>query len=97
MVRIKTILFTDDTSVVVSSPNVTALEKNLNHVFNKISKWFNANLLSLNYSITYHTQFRSKNQIFSAMNTINNNKLVQPTTKLKFLGLFINSTISWNE
>jgi hypothetical protein len=31
------------------------------------------------------------------MNIIDNNKLVQNTIKLKFLGLLINSTVSWNE
>jgi hypothetical protein len=38
--------------------------------FNKISKWFNANLLSLNYSKTYYMQFQSKNQISFAVNLL---------------------------
>jgi hypothetical protein len=39
-------------------------------------------------------QFQTKNQISSAMNIINNTILIQNTTKLKFLGLLTNSTMT---
>jgi hypothetical protein len=64
-------------------------KQNLNQVFIKINEWFNANLLSLNYSKTYYMQFKSTNQTSLATNINNNIKLVQNTTKLKFLGLLI--------
>jgi hypothetical protein len=34
-INLKTILFSDDTSVIVSNPNITDLEWNLNWVFKK--------------------------------------------------------------
>jgi hypothetical protein len=76
MIKIKAILFVDDKSVAVSSPNITELEWHLNQVFIKINEQFNANFLSLNYSKTYYIQFQSKNLTSLAMNIINNNKLV---------------------
>jgi hypothetical protein len=76
--------------MIVSSPNVTELERNLNQILVKINEWFNANLLSLNYSKTRH-------QTSIAMNINNNNKLVQNTTKLKLMGLLIDSIMSWSE
>jgi len=54
-------LFADDTSVIVSNPNITDLEWNLNWVFKKMNELFNRNSLSLNFSTTCFMQFHSKN------------------------------------
>jgi hypothetical protein len=51
-VNSKSILFVDDTSVIVSNQDNTILEANLNSVFSSMMKWFNANLLSLNMDKT---------------------------------------------
>jgi hypothetical protein len=92
-----TILFADEMSVIVTSPNVTELQRSLNQILVKINMWFNANLLSLNYSKTYYMQFQTRHQTSMAMNINNNNKLVQNTTKLKLLGYLIDSTMSWSQ
>jgi len=42
------ILFADDTSLIVSSPDRLQLEKDSNAVMQSLSKWFHSNLLSLN-------------------------------------------------
>ena len=52
-INLKIILFADDTSVVISNPNVSDLEQNLIWVFKRMNEWFNANLLSLNFTKTY--------------------------------------------
>jgi len=62
-INLKTILFADDTSVIVSNPNITDLEWNLNWVFKKMNEWFNRNSLSLNFSTTCFMQFHSKNNL----------------------------------
>jgi hypothetical protein len=54
----QTILFADDTSVIVSSQNNVLLENNLNLLFISVMKWFKANLLSLNLDKTYCMEFR---------------------------------------
>jgi len=42
------ILFADDTSLIVSTPDRLQLEKDSNAVMQSLSKWFHSDLLSLN-------------------------------------------------
>ena len=60
-----------------------------------MNEWFNANLLSLNFSKTYCMQFQSKNIPTTAININYNNKTKSNNTNLKFLGLLIDNTTSW--
>jgi hypothetical protein len=50
-----TILFADDTSILVKNPNPVAFVNDINAVFKHINEWFMANLLSLNFDKTNHT------------------------------------------
>jgi hypothetical protein len=59
-----------------------------------MNEWFNAILLSLNFSKTYFMQFQSKNIPVTAININYNNKTKSNNTNLKFLGLLIENT-SW--
>ena len=43
----KTILFVDDTSVIVSNPNFTDFEKVIHMAFKTMNEWFSSNFLSL--------------------------------------------------
>lgn len=88
-------MFSDDTSVIVGNPSITDLECNLNWVFKKMNRWFNRNLLSLNFSTTCFTQFHSKNTFTIAIYINYDNKTISNNTDLKFLGLQIDSTTSW--
>jgi hypothetical protein len=49
----RTILFADDTSIIVSNQNNITFKNNLKSVFSSRMKWFDANLLSLNFDKTY--------------------------------------------
>jgi hypothetical protein len=42
----KLILFADDTSIIITSPNPTDFENSVNKIFHDINRWFNTNLLS---------------------------------------------------
>jgi hypothetical protein len=53
------ILFADDTSLIVSSPDSPQLEKDMNAAMQSLNKWFHSNLLFLNYK---------KNPFFSIFN-----------------------------
>ena len=55
------ILFADDASILNASPNNIQFQSDLNIVFGQLNKWFNANLLSLNFDKTYFSQFTNKN------------------------------------
>jgi hypothetical protein len=50
------ILFADDTSVIISEPCLMNFKRNLNIVFKIMKKWFNSNLLLLNFDKTYYRQ-----------------------------------------
>jgi len=44
----KVILYADDTSIIITSPNPSNYENIVNKIFEDINRWFNSNLLSLN-------------------------------------------------
>jgi hypothetical protein len=44
----KVVLFADDTSIIVTSPNQEGLQIALNKTLSDINSWFKANFLSLN-------------------------------------------------
>jgi hypothetical protein len=51
-------LFADDTSILITSQNNIQFQNDLNVVSGQLNKWFNANLLSLNFdktSLFHHT------------------------------------------
>jgi len=54
------ILFADDTSILITGQNVFKFQDNLNEIFGQISEWFQANCLSLNINKTYFMQFSNK-------------------------------------
>jgi len=47
------VLFADETSVLIKSPNNIQFQSNLNVVFGQLYKWFKTNLLSLNFDKTF--------------------------------------------
>ena len=53
----KVVLFADDTSIIITSPNQKRLQTALNKTLSYINLWFKANFLSLNFNKTYYLQF----------------------------------------
>jgi hypothetical protein len=89
------ILFADDTRVLITSPNNIQFQNYLNIVFGQLSKWLKANLLSLNFNKTYFIQFINKSTWASDIQITYEDKLIHTAIETKFLGLFINNTLSW--
>jgi hypothetical protein len=54
------ILFADDTSILITSPNKNDFQLKITTAFNFINKWLNTNLLSINFNKTYYVQFTTK-------------------------------------
>jgi hypothetical protein len=50
----KSVLFADDTIIIVSNPNLVNFRNNLISSFRQLNAWFNNNLLSLNYNKTQY-------------------------------------------
>jgi hypothetical protein len=57
-----TILFADDSSILVTSTNKNDLQSKITATFNLINKWLAINSLSTNPTKTYYVQFTTKNK-----------------------------------
>jgi hypothetical protein len=55
------ILLADDTSVIISDPDPFILQERLTETFKILNIWFNANLLTRNFSITDYIKFTTTN------------------------------------
>jgi hypothetical protein len=51
------ILFANDTTILVKSPNIKDFHTNMVTAFNCVKKWFKVNLLSINANKTHYIQF----------------------------------------
>ena len=89
------ILFANDTSILITSPNNNQVQNDLNIVFGQQNKWLRANLFSLNFDKTYIIQFTNKSTCTSNIPIIYKDKQIRTAIENKFLGLFINNNLSW--
>jgi hypothetical protein len=90
------ILYADDTSAVITAPNYIDLNIRANLLFQNMNIWFENNLLRLNLEKTLYTDFFANHSV-KRMDSIklNNNSLTN-VSSTKFLGLMIDSNLSWN-
>ena len=56
----KILLYADDASITVTSPNLETFETKIDNIFGDINNWFKANQLILNYNKTNYLQFTTK-------------------------------------
>jgi hypothetical protein len=92
----KLVLYADDTSCIITNSSPIEFANKLSKIFSDINEWFRNNLLSLNLDKTTYLQYRTKNSQKSDLNfTLLNNQIVN-STNIKFLGLTIEETLSWN-
>jgi hypothetical protein len=93
------ILFTDDTSVIISESDPFIFRNKLNEVFKILNTWFNNNLLSLHFSKTEYIIFAAK-RIYEQDDHIKiayGNKVITDSCHTKFLGINITKTLSWKK
>ena len=93
------IMFADDTNLFYSSNSVRDLFTTVNNELKEISDWFKSNKLSLNVKKTKYTLFCStqvKRKLPKEMPKlqIENNEILREEVT-KFLGVLIDSNISW--
>ena len=79
------------------STNVLDIQKTLNKELPKARKWLEANRLALNIDKTNFVIFHSPQNIPNDQVTIKfGRKTISQETCVKFLGVLLNSTLSWN-
>ena len=91
----KIILYADGTSLIITNPNPTNFENNVNKIFQEINRWFDTNLLSLNLDKTHYMQFVNKNCPPFDLIIGQGNKKITNTCTTKFLGLTLENMLSW--
>ena len=88
------ILFADDSNLLISHRNLRTLIDNANRELKSIYNWFAINKLSLNVKKTKYMFFsNSANDI--PINIVINNTSMEKVDCIKFLGLYIDSKLTW--
>jgi len=91
------ILFADDMSIIISNIDSQEFKNNIISVMNETINWFQSNLLTLNCNKTHFLQFMTKKQNEMKIKIVVSNTIITNVNCTKFLGLTIDSTLSWNE
>jgi hypothetical protein len=92
------ILFANDTSLIVADKSLDILDTKLDVNIKTVDNWFKSNLLSINFSKIYNMHFTTRNSNTASTKAIiscNSNEIME-VYYLKFLGLEIDNTLSWN-
>jgi hypothetical protein len=88
------IIFADNTSILLTSPNNTQMQSDFNIIFEQLIKWFKSNLLFLNSDKNYFIQFTNKSTCTSDIQITHEDKRISIVNETKFLGIFINNNLS---
>jgi hypothetical protein len=91
----KPVLFADDTSVIVSNPDLVNFKNDLTFSFEQLNAWFSINLLSLNYNKTQYVHFRTNNSLIPRVDINYKNRYILNDTITLFLGITVDSSLSW--
>jgi hypothetical protein len=89
------ILFADDASVFVSHANPLQFKNILNEVYGILEDWFKNNLLSLNTLKTCCINFTAKNNVLVDRDIGKVGMHITSSYDIKFLGLTIDSSLTW--
>ena len=91
------ILFADDSNLLLSGTDVNDLCKQMNHELTNVVNWFKLNKLCLNVKKTNFMIFSAKNKPYSGseLSISVDNVPVDLVYQTKFLGVFIDSKLSW--
>ena len=93
-----TILYADDTCVLLNGKQYYDLVKFLNLELEKLSNWLRSNKLSLNVRKTYYMVFhRSRIKIDGDSVITITNDCLQRSNSLKYLGVIIDHKLSWTQ
>ena len=93
----KMVLFAYDTSTIITSSKQEELKTVLFKTLSYLNLWFKANLLSLNINKTYLLQFCTNNKIENTLELNYINKTILNVHSMKFLGLLVDDTLSWDQ
>lgn len=93
------ILFADDTNLFVEGTSVQQIIKKTNAILSKLKKYLEANYLHINISKSKYIQFKTPRQKLKSQEDAPHfgDTALQSVDSIKFLGVIIDSKISWKE
>lgn len=91
----KTVLFADDTNIILSDNKEENLQMKINATSTKLDKWLANNKLKLNVNKTVYVSFNQypTDQIHIVLN----NTIIKEVECSKFLGIWIDSSLTWEK
>ena len=89
------VLFADDTSFIISNSNLRDMTHDVGVVLDLIQKWYNANILLLNYDKTAIMHFSSDMDYRPLDTTHSISNKINSSDSLKFLGVIFESSLTW--
>ena len=89
------ILFADDTNMFITGHNVSEMCNQLNADLFRVQEWLHCNKLSLNVLKTHYMIFTPRNKIYDDVSIIINNTKISRVYVTTFLGVQIDSQLSW--
>ena len=92
----KPTIFADDTNIIITNPKISVFKEEINAVVEKISNWFQTNLLILNFNKTYYMHFSARSKHLIDIQLSYKGNYITNTLSTRFLGLTLDSTMSWN-
>jgi len=91
----KTILFADDSSLILTNPNPVDFKNYISTFLEHINIWFKGNLLSLNFNKTNFIHFITKEIILLTINLGYSNNQIAHIASTELLGIVIKNSLSW--
>lgn len=91
----KTILFADDTTLLVKYQNAETYEREINGALNNIVNWLYSNNLQINVDKTKMIQFRTVQRKPLALNIKYRNCTIEEVSTTKFLGIMLDQNCDW--
>ena len=92
-----TILYADDTNIFITGTNINELIFTLNQELKHLVKWLEANKLFFNTDETHFMIFSLKKSVTVESEILLNNTAIKQVPCTKFLGVYINSKLSWKD
>lgn len=91
-----TIMFADDTSIIVTGQNSQQLIENTSLTINQMQTWFTSNKLVLNIKKSSILYFSLKTTSDTIVKINSNNKALKAVKTAKLLGLHLDENLRWN-
>ena len=89
------IFYADDANIIITADNVNEVKIKVNTVLQKIGNWVVKNGLKLNIKKTKYMVFTNRRNLDKDLNISLNNIKIERTERERFLGVIIDTNLSW--